>query len=133
MIDQSLSVIGPIGPIPMSDLIFNNGMYDIHIRPTGPNGNRGKLILLFVYGSRFTIVFQVARRCASATMSANGIVGQSMRRLPSGYWVPFTVRAIRARRTTLLSGMRRMCPRYRNLRCRIARTRSNTGAVAVCR
>ena len=108
-------------------------MYDIHIRPTGPNGNRGKLILLFVYGSRFTIVFQVARRCASASMSANGIVGQSMRRLPSGYWVPFTVRAIRARRTTLLSGMRRMCPRYRNLRCRIARTRSNTGAVAVCR
>ena len=70
-------------------------MYDIHIRPTGPNGNRGKLILLFVYGSRFTIVFQVARRCASASMSANGIVGQSMRRLPSGYWVPFTVRAIR--------------------------------------
>ena len=101
-------------------------LYDIHIRPTGPNGNRGKLILLFVYGSRFTIVFQVARRCASASMSANGIVGQSMRRLPSGYWVPFTVRAIRARRTTLLSGMRRMCPRYRNLRCRIARTRSNT-------
>ena len=48
-------------------------MYDIHIRPTGPNGNRGKLILLFVYGSRFTIVFQVARRCASASMSANGI------------------------------------------------------------
>ena len=108
-------------------------MYDIHIRPTGPNGNRGKLILLFVYGSRFTIVFQVARRCASASMSANGIVWQSMRRLPSGYWVPFTVRAIRARRTTLLSGMCRMCPRYRNLRCRIARTRSNTGAVAVCR
>ena len=97
-------------------------MYDIHIRPTGPNGNRGKLIVLFVYGSRFTIVFQVARRCASASMSANGIVGQSMRRLPSGYWVPFTVRAIRARRTILLSGMRRMCPRYRNLRCRIART-----------
>ena len=88
-------------------------MYDIHIRPTGPNGNRGKLILLFVYGSRFTTVVQVARRCASASMSANGIVGQSMRRLPSGYWVPFTVRAIRARRTTLLSGMRRMCPIYR--------------------
>ena len=98
-------------------------MYDIHIRPTGPNGNRGKLILVFVYGSRFTIVFQVARRCASASMSANGIAGQSTRRLPSGYWVPFTVRAIRARRTTLISGMRRMCPIYRNLRCRIARTR----------
>ena len=108
-------------------------MYDIHIRPTGPNGNRGKLMLLFVYGSRFTIVFQVARRCASASMSANEIVGQSMRRLPSGYWVPFTVRAIRARCTTLLSGMRRMCPIYRNLRCRIARSRSNSGAVAVCR
>ena len=108
-------------------------MYDIHIRPTGPNGNRGKLILLFVYGSRFTIVFQVARRCASASMFANGIVGQSMKRLPSGYWVPVTVRAIRTRRTTLLSGMHRMCPRYHSLRCRIARTRSNTGAVAVCR
>ena len=104
-------------------------MYDIHIRPTWPNGNRGKLILLFVYGSRSTIVFQVARRCASYSMSANGIVGQSMIRLPSGYWVPFTVRVIRVRRTTLLSGMRRMCPRYRNIPCRIARTRSNTGAV----
>ena len=52
-------------------------LYDIHIRPTGPNGNRGKLILLFVYGSGFTIVFPAARRCASASMSANGIVWQS--------------------------------------------------------
>ena len=39
------------------------------------------LILLFVYGSRFTILFQAARRCASASMFANGIVWQSMRRL----------------------------------------------------
>ena len=70
-------------------------MYDIHI-------NRGKLILLFVYGSRFTIVFQAARRCASASMFANGIVWQSMRRLPSGYWVPVRVRVIRARRTVKL-------------------------------
>ena len=39
---------------------------------------------LFVYGSRFTIVFQAARRRASASMFANAMVWQSMRRLPSG-------------------------------------------------
>ena len=90
-------------------------------------------LLLYVCCSRFTIVFQAVRRCESTSMFANGIVWHYMRRLPSGLWVPVTVRAIRARRTTLLSGMRRMCPRYRNLRCRIARIRSNTGAVAVRR
>ena len=51
----------------------------------GPHGPMvTEVSQLFDYGSRFTIMFQAARRCASTSTFSNGIVWQSMRRLPSG-------------------------------------------------
>ena len=41
--------------------------------PQGPMVTE-EVLLLFVYGSRFTIVFHAVRRCASASMFANKIV-----------------------------------------------------------
>ena len=82
--------------------------------------------------SSFTIVDQTVLSSAMVLISSRSC-SKSINSEPSGYGGPSPATSITARRRSLPSGIRNICPSHRMRLCRSALTRSNVGSVASAR